>query len=47
MKMANWEIIPSKEALHDPGHQRQPQTLGKLAAVVCVGGNEAEQVVRH
>ena len=25
----------------------EPQTLGKLAAVVCVGGNEAEKVVRE
>jgi hypothetical protein len=25
----------------------EPQTLGKLAAVVCVGGDEAEQVVRE
>lgn len=30
-----------------PLRHRQPQTLDKLAAVVCVGGNEAEQGVRQ
>ena len=30
-----------------PLRHLEPQTIGKLAAVVCVGGNEAEQVVRE
>lgn len=30
-----------------PLRHKEPQTIGKLAATVCVGGNEAEQSVRE